>query len=148
MTRAFRLQSLLDYRRQLEEERTRMLAEATQAESEARLALDARRSERDAQAQAIADGALAGSFDAPTYVQSLAYLDALDLSIRRQVEVLAAARTRVSADRERLVEVLKEKQSLERLRDRQAAEAALEDGRREARDVDDLNTGRYVRRAL
>ena len=50
--------------------------------------------------------------------------------------------------RDQLVEILREKQSLEKLKRRQAAEAALRENRREAKDADDMTSARFQRRTL
>lgn len=145
MAEPFRLQSLLDYRRQLEEEQTRALAEVTAEEQRVRDAIAALDRQREDQTAGLAALMTQGTFDAEGYAQRAAYLDAIGLALDQQALALAAAAERVRERREALVEALKDRRVLERLRDRQAEEAAIEDNRHEARDVDDLTTSRHQR---
>ncbi|MEX2032529.1 MAG: flagellar FliJ family protein, partial [Dehalococcoidia bacterium] len=54
---------------------------------------------------------------------------------------------RVTAARDALLEVVKERRSFEHLRDQDEATAAEIEDRREASQVDDLNMGRHNRRS-
>lgn len=145
MAEPFRLQSLLDYRRQLEDEQMRALAEVTAEEHQVREAIAALGRHREDQTAALAALMTSGTFDAEGYTQHAAYLDAIGLALDQQAVALEAAAARVAERREALVEALKDRRVLERLRNRQAEEAAIEDGRQEARAVDDMTTTRYQR---
>lgn len=145
MAKPFRLQSLLDYRRQLEDEQMRALAEVTAEEQRVREAIAALDRHREDQTAALATLMTGGTFDAEGYTQRAAYLDAIGVALDQQAAALEAAAVRVSEQRAALVEALKDRRVLERLRDRQAEEAAIEDGRQEARVVDDMTTSRHQR---
>lgn len=145
MTQPFRLQALLDYRRQLEDEQMRALAEVTVEEQRVRDAITALDRHREEQTAALAALVAGGTFDAEGYTQRAAYLDAIGLALDQQAAALEAAAARVRERREALVEALKDRRVLERLRDRQAEEAAVEGGRHEARGVDDMMMTRHQR---
>ncbi|RJQ11860.1 MAG: flagellar export protein FliJ [Dehalococcoidia bacterium] len=145
MAEPFRLRSLLDYRRQLEDEQMRALAEVTAEEQRVRDAIAALDRHREDQTAALAALMTSGTFDAGGYTQRASYLEAIGIELDQQVAALEAAAARVSEQRAALVEALKDRRVLERLRDRQAAEAAIEDGRQEARVVDDMTTSRHQR---
>lgn len=145
MAHPFRLQALLDYRRQLEDEQMRALAEVTVEEQRVRDAISALHRHREEQMHALAALVAGGTFDAEGYTQRAAYLDAVGQALDQQAAVLEATAARVRERREALVEALKDRRVLERLRDRQAEEAAVEDGRHEARGVDDMMMTRHQR---
>jgi flagellar FliJ protein len=141
---AFRLQSLLDFRRQLEDEQARALAEVTAEEQAVRAAIVSLNQHREEQTSGLALMA-SGTFDADGYTQRAAYLDAIGQALDQQAAALGEAMARAQERRAALLEALTDRRVLERLRDRQAEEAALEGGRCEARDVDDLVMSRHQR---
>lgn len=141
----FRLQSLLDYRRQLEDEQTRALAGVTAEEQAVRAAIVALNRHRDEQTGALAALMASGAFDADGYIQRAAYLDAIGLALGQQAAALDEAMARVQERRAALLEALTDRRVLERLRDQQAEAAALEGNRVEARDVEDLVMSRHQR---
>ncbi len=141
----FRLQSLLDYRRQLEDEQARAFAEVTAEEQRVRAAIDALNRHRDEQTSALAALMASGTFHTDGYTQRAGYLDALGLALDQQATALAEAMTRVQERRAALLAAVTDRRVLERLRDRQADEAAVADARHEARDVDDLVMSRHQR---
>lgn len=145
MADPFRLQSLLDYRRQIEDGQMRALAEVTVEEQRVRDAIAALDRHREEQTSALADLMAGGTFDADGYTQRAAYLDAIGRALDQQAAALAEAMARVQERREALVAALKDRRILERLRDRQAEDAAAEEGRAEARGVDDMVMARHQR---
>ena len=62
-----------------------------------------------------------------------------------QHDVIAEAEARVAESRDALVEILKEKRALERLRQQHVETTAREEGRREANAADEISTARYTR---
>ena len=147
MARPFRLQSLLEHKRQQEEQQTLALASLDAQYRAVREALEALRLEEEQQLVQIATLAQGGRLDAEQYRTAISYLDRLEGSIAQQTEALTEAEERVLESRDALVGILKEKRSLERLREKHATEATLEEGRREAGRVDDITSARYARRA-
>ncbi len=147
MPRPFRLQSLLEHKRQQEERQTLELAALDAEFRRVREALEALRREEDEQLRQIAAMAGGGPLDAEQYRTAMSYLDRLGGAIARQADALTEAEGRVLESRDALVGTLKEKRSLERLRERHATAADLEEGRREAGRVDDITSARYARRA-
>ena len=145
MAHPFRLQSLLEYRRQREDEQVRALAEVTAEEQRVRDAIASLNQSREEQTSALATLITGGTFDTDGYTQRAAYLDAVGQALDQQVAVLEATAVRVSERREALVEALKDRRVLERLRDQHAEEAEVEDSRQEARDVDDMVMTRHQR---
>ncbi len=145
MGKPFRLQSLLEFRRQVEDEHARALGEVLAEEQRIRDAIDALNLRREEQTTALAALMSVGRFDTEGYTQHAAYLDALGRTLDQHASALETAMALVVERRAALVEALKERRVLERLRDRQAEEAAVEDNRHEARDVDDLVMSRHHR---
>lgn len=145
MAKPFRLQSLLEYRRQVEDEQARALAEVSAEEQRIREAIDALNVRREEQTTALAAVMSVGKFDTEEYTHHAAYLDALGRTLDQHAAALDAAMALVVERRAALVEALKDRRVLERLRDRQAEEATVEDNRREARDVDELVMSRHQR---
>lgn len=141
----FRLQSLLDFRRQVEDEQARALAEVTAEERRVRDAIAALGRHREEQTSALAALMGSGTFDTEGYTQRAAYLDAIGLALDQQAAALNETMVLVQERRAALLAALTDRRILERLRDRQAEEAAAEDGRQETRDVDDLVMSRHQR---
>ncbi len=145
MAKPFRLQALLEHKQRQEE---RQMLDLAARDAERRHACDILDTLRDAEREHLdhADGrAQAATFDALEQRDAVAYLARLEASIAVQHTVIAEAEEHVRESRDALVAILKEKQALERLRERHAAEAALEDGRREARVTDEITSARYAR---
>ncbi|TAJ19704.1 MAG: flagellar export protein FliJ [Dehalococcoidia bacterium] len=145
MGKPFRLQSLLEFRRQVEDEQARALGQVLAEEQRIREAIEALNLRREEQTTALAALMSGGTFDTEGYTQHAAYLDALGRTLDQHASALDAAMALVVERRAALVEALKDRRVLERLRDRQAEEAAVEDNRHEARDVDDLVMSRHQR---
>lgn len=141
----FRFQPLLEHTEQREERKTLELAALTAEERLARDALATLRAELERQLRDI-EATYGDAFDPRQYQQAVAYLDHLAHSIDRQSALLAEVSGRVLESRDQLLDILREKRSLERLREREATEEALEDDRREARTVDEMTTARFARR--
>lgn len=143
MAQPFRFEPLLDWAGQREEQETRALAAVAREEQAARDALVVLEREREHEwAQFAGRNA---PFDTEAYRVAVAYVQLLTERIEAQQAVLADAQARMAAARDVLLETMKEKQSFEHLRDRDAADAAREEGRREASRQDDLNMTRHVR---
>lgn len=145
MPKPFRLQALLDQKRRLEEQA--MLALGA-LEGELRRAMEALQflhEAQESQLRHLSDLAHADRFDPAISEAATAYLERIERSIVAQGEVIAETEVRVAESREVLMEVLKEKRALERLREQHLEQIAREEGRREARETDDISTARYTR---
>jgi len=145
VAKPFRLQSLLEHKQALEEECMRVLAEHELARRRAVDTLEILHEAQETQLRHLEDLARAVRFDAEISRDATAYLGRIEHSITVQREALVEAEARVAESREALVEVLKEKRALERLREQHIETTAREEGRREARAVDDITTARYTR---
>ncbi|MEX2446435.1 MAG: flagellar export protein FliJ [Dehalococcoidia bacterium] len=148
MTRHFRLQSVLEHKQQQEQQQARALSALEVACARTRAALDALRSEEEEQLGRIADIARGGPLDPEAYRTATSYLGSIEGSIAEQRTALTEAEERAVEGRDALLAILKEKRSLERLRERQGAEADRDDARREASRVDEFTSARYARRAV
>ena len=142
---AFRLQALLDYRRQLEEQQTLRLATVEGERREAQMLLDDLHVRREEQCRRLDRLAQAQPLDAYRMREAVAYLGLVEAAIGRQVEALREVEARVREQRDLLMEAVRERRVLERLRDRQAAEAQLEADRAEARRTDEIAMSRFGR---
>lgn len=144
MSRAFRFAPLLDLAEQREEQQTLDLASAVGVERAAQLELARLDAEREH--QWVQFGTAAGPMDAEQYRAALAYIERLTERIAEQQRVLVEAQDRVAEARDALLETVKERRSLEHLKDRDHATATREEDRREAGRQDDLNMSRHARR--
>ncbi len=142
----FRLQPLLDHKRQEEEQKMLELAQLTDEERGARQALEVMRRDEQTHLRALESLVRGGTLDPGRFHATAAYLDYLRRALAEQAGALEDVMARVDGCRLQLQHLLKEKRSLERLRERRAEEAALEDARRDARRVDEQTTARHVRR--
>lgn len=142
--RPFRFEPLLNFAERQEEQQMLVLANALHEEQAATAALAALVEQRETEFSRQSVDRLVD----PDERQAVeAYLDRLGAQIDAQRGVLAEARDRVSRARDGLIELEREKQSLERLREQDEAQALDEANRREASIVDDLNMTRHVRHA-
>lgn len=143
MGKPFRFEPLLDRVQQREDEQTRVLAALAHEEQALRNVLAALEQEREIEWARFADRD--GPLDAERHRVAMAYVQQLTERIETQRAAIEMARGRVAEARDALLEILKEKRSLERLREQDTAAAAIEEGRREANRVDDLNMTRHGR---
>lgn len=141
--RPFRFEPLLNFAERQEEQQMLVLARALVDEQSAAAALAALVDEREAELTRRSADLLV---DPEQRQAAEAYLDRLGSQIDAQRGVLAEARDRVGLAREGLLDLEREKQSLERLREQDEARAVDEANRREASVVDDLNMTRHIRR--
>jgi flagellar export protein FliJ len=145
MTKPFRFEPLLELVERREDEQTQVLASLSAEEHTAREQLRLLEVERE---RAFAQFATpSGPIDADQYRSAIAYAELLTERITTQQTAVDEAVARVTAARDSLLEVVKERRSFEHLRDQDEAAAAEIEDRREASQVDDLNMGRHNRRS-
>jgi len=142
---AFRLQALLDYRHQLEERQMVRLGAVEAERGAAQDLLEELHLRREEQCRRLDQLGQAQSLDAYRMREAVAHLGLIEAAIARQREALQEVEARVDAQRDRLMEAVRDRRVLERLRDRQAAAARLESDRVEARRADEIVTGRFGR---
>lgn len=143
--RGFRLQQVLDHKARLEELQEQELAVLAQQRHAAEDALRLLQQQAEEQRVTLAARDATGRLDLGQRYTAFAYIEHVELAIRAQRDQCSALEARVLASRAALVEVRKETRMLERLRERHAAEAAVEADRREAAETDEMNAQRYVR---
>ena len=143
----FRLEQVL--RHTLRQEEQKQLELRTLTEEERRLLeqLAQLREKEHQQLRTLSERGRERSIDPAELGATLAYLSAIEGSIDEQLDVVADVESKVLDSREQLIEILKEKQSLENLKQRQLDEAASEADRRASREMDDITSARFVRRA-
>lgn len=143
---SFSLWQVLEHKRRLEEQQQLQLNDLgrQRAQAEERQALHRREAERHRQHLAASERA-AEVVDLEERRSALAYLDGIDRRIDEQQALIVDLDGRALELRHELVEILKEKQMLERLQERQEQAAMDAISRREASDQDDLNMNRYTR---
>lgn len=105
------------------------------------------RDQQQAQLRTLSEGARAGAIAPREQAHALQYLNRLGGSIDAQLDVMAEVQAHVLETREALIEVLREKRTLEKLKQNQLAEQASERDRREANATDDMTAARFARRA-
>lgn len=143
----FSLKQVLEYRRQMENQKQRELGQRQQLRDEAARALQAlQQHQQESERQAAIGGQGRHVLDPAEREATLAYLGAVEQQIDEQRSLVETLDEEVLASREQLVEVLKEKQMLERLQERREAEAITEENRQESRAADEHNTNRVARR--
>lgn len=144
---AFRLQTVLDLKQRLEDAQQQELAnlaqQRMQAEEALRLLAQQQRSQEDALAGRVRNGLLR----ADEVNSALAYIENVRASITAQRDHSAALEQRIHSSRERLTELARERQVLEKLRERHLEEVAVEENRRDQRAADELVSQRYARKA-
>lgn len=144
-SKPFRLQALLDQKRRLEEQAMLALGALEGELHRATEALQFLHEAQETQLRHLDDLARSDRFDPTISADATAYLERIERSIVAQGQVIAETEVRVAEGRDALMEVLKEKRALERLREQHLETVAREEGRREAREADDISTARYTR---
>jgi len=140
--RPFRFEPLLDFAERREEQQMLVLASVLLEEQRATTVLATLAAEREAELTRRSTEARV----APEQRQVAdAYLDRLGMQIDAQRGALAEVHDRVAQARAALIEIEREKQSLEHLREQDEATALDAANRREASAVDDLNMTRHGR---
>ncbi|MCB0112530.1 MAG: flagellar export protein FliJ [Caldilineaceae bacterium] len=144
MSLDFRFQAVLDYRQRIVEDRQRHLADAQRAWRVEMDGLDALREQR-ARFAAQLEEMLQGVLHVDEIEHHYRYLAALDLAIKAQEAVVETAEEAAEAARADLEEALKERKTMEKLKEydrERLLEAIAQD---EAKAVDDLNIARFGR---
>ncbi|MBU6286666.1 MAG: flagellar export protein FliJ [Chloroflexi bacterium] len=139
----FRLQSVLDYRQQLEDLAKVAFGEAQGGffKEEATL-----RRLRDDEARTVNHlEAIQGEgiLDMENLQLGLRFLDVLKISVDRQVQVVERARARVEARRNELVEAMQARKALEKLKEKQLAEYRKAEQQRELKEMDEMAVMRH-----
>lgn len=140
----FKLEKVLDYRKQLEEQAMQALAEVRQAEerekerlADLRVELAAQRVNLHASIQDAAERWLVSS-----------YINALQDDIRTTERVLEYLAEEVARRQAVLVTKAQERQLLDKLKDKQAERHAHEEKLKEQRNNDETATIRYSKKAV
>jgi flagellar protein FliJ len=144
----FRLQTVLDHKKRLEE-----LAQVEHARAQAAQVREegALQSLTDAESNGFAElerQRHTGRLDIESLQLGMAYLDALKVQIQRQEQVVHRVRRATAARRDQLVAAVQERKTLERLREKQHQEFLAEEARREATALDDLVIMRHTRQMI
>lgn len=145
MSEGFRLQQLLNLRRQTEEQKAITLSTV---EAEQQLSLSSLQqllAQETTQLASMADARRTGSLDPVNAEATRLYLEHLEESIERQREQVAAMTVQVDARRAELVEATREKRLLERLEERHDETVAAEASRLEDTQTDEIAAQRYRR---
>lgn len=143
----FRLEQVLRHTLRQEEQKQLELRTLTEEERRLHQQLAQLREKEDQQLRALSERSRGRSIDLAELDATLAYLSAIEGSIGEQLDVVADVESKVLDSREQLIEILREKQSLENLKQRQLDAAASEANRRESKEMDDMTSARFVRRA-
>lgn len=140
----FRFETLLDQRRRLEDERQRDLAKLLRQ----RMIFEdelGRIQQTITQSKHEMAGALVGKVDLSA-VASFARFSGQAAQRAREIVIrLAALQNQVNAARQKLLEATRARRALELLRDRHLQQWKKHQQRREARQIDELNSQRYAR---
>jgi flagellar export protein FliJ len=142
----FRLQSVLDMKQRREELQQQMLAALAQRKQVATEAIQLLERQVDAQQQVLAGRTTSGRIDARAISTAIAYIEGLHASIATQQGFSEALDLKIHEARDLLTALTRERQTLERLRERQRSEEARTAARREQSEADELVSQRYARK--
>lgn len=143
----FRLQSVLDLKQRLEDAQQRELATLTQQRLRAEEALQYLARQQHEQEEALASRVNGGQLHVDGVRSALAYIEGVRASITAERDRAAALEARIRDSRTRLTEIARERNVLERLRERHLEAETVEAGRRDQRAADELTSQRYARQA-
>jgi flagellar FliJ protein len=139
----FPLDRVLDYRRQVEDQAMFALAQARRLYQDQTALVDGLRAELDAVAAAIAD---ASSLTEAEMWLRRRYKERLAGDVKAAEAELQRLARELAKRREETVLRSKERKILETLKARQAKTHALEEDRREQKELDEIGTLRHVHR--
>jgi flagellar FliJ protein len=143
----FRLQTVLELKQRLEDAQQQELANLAQQRLQAEEALRLLAQQQHEQEEALATRVRRGQLHADEVGSALAYIEGVRISITAQRDHTSALELRIRESRERLAELARERQVLEKLRDRHNEAEAVEETRRDQRAADELVSQRYARKA-
>ena len=144
MPPAFRFQSLLNYRQRCVEDKQTALARAQQHLRACQTGLAQLRKEH-ARLVSQLEAALHGYLTAEEVQRRYRFLAVTEKRISEQEERIVAAQQTVVSARQELAEALKERKTLDKLREYDQQAFLSEVQRKEMAALDDLNIGRFVR---
>ena len=139
----FRLQSVLDYREQLVEQRQQEFGVAERAVQAQRMVLEAIRESMQALTEVIRLSQQAGALDCEELRRQLVYQQHLDAREKAEQRTLADLEMQLEAKRQELLHALQEKQSLDRLKERDAALRKQEENYKEGQMLDEIGMVRF-----
>jgi len=141
----FRLQSVLSYKEQVEEALKMELAQLQEAHQRELLALQELEGEKAHTARALQREEEREQLDLAAIELHVAYLDILEEAIVSQTSLVQELEERLTRKREEVIVAMQERKALEKLRDREAWRAALEERRMEGKLIDEVATARFGR---
>lgn len=141
---AFKLQTLLDHRKTIEDIRLMELARLRMGEQELAARLEVLRAERDRAWQTLFDLVVRGS-DVWKLERADEHCRAVGDEVRLQEITLIAARKRVRGKLQEVIEASRDRKLMEQLRDQRRREYEVEAARVEQRELDDMASIRYAR---
>jgi flagellar FliJ protein len=147
MDRRFRLQSVLNYRQDVEEALQLELSVLVAEEQSARDRLQALRDDAARAMEGIVGFQTQARADVAIIEQGFVYLDVMARAVADQDAVVADAAARADAKRQQLVEAMQARKAMEKLKERHDRAFAAWADRVEQTRIDDMVTVRYNRRA-
>jgi flagellar export protein FliJ len=145
--KGFRLQTVLDVKRRLEDVQQQELSALSQQRLIAEEALLLLAQQAEEQENALAERVADGRIHLPDVQAALTYIEAVRVSIAQQRDRASELEQKVRESRERLAGIARERHMLELLRDRHAAAARAEADMQDQRAADELVSQRFARRA-
>lgn len=142
----FRLEQVLQHTMRREEQEQVALSAVSREEQRQRERLERMRERLARQLRFVAEQTARSALDPAGAESAQRYLGTLEDSIDAQADIVSQMESRVLESRDQLVDTLKEKQSLEHLKQQQLAREAIEAARREAKAMDDITSARFARR--
>lgn len=147
MPHRFRLQSVLSYRKQLEEALQLELARLEQELRRERSALENLEAHKEMQMETILSYQTAPRLDARQIANAYSYLERVEWSIQRQLELLSSLASQVERKRGEVMAAMQERKVLENLKEREDRRFLEWLNRVEASIVDEIATTQHSRRA-
>ena len=146
MERQFRLQTVLNYRRDIEEARqmelARLQAEEQTAQAQLKAFHDAERQGENDMARLQTETPL----NVGALVQGQVYIEAVRMAVLMQNDVVAEISARVAAKRQELILAMQDRQALDRLKENHAKAYAAWADKVETSAIDDMVNARFHRR--
>jgi len=143
----FRLQTLLKHKERQEKSLQLDLAALREAHRQECLVLTALEEEQKAQQRLLRERQTMGRLDIPAIGLILGYMELLQAKEASQRDAIAILEQKIERRREELVAVMRERKTIEKLRERQYESYLLDQKRLESKVTDEISMSQYNRRA-
>lgn len=144
----FKLQSILDYKQQIEDEEKEKLAKLMQEEQKAKEYLETLKQNREREVFNLKEKQQEGTLNIDELKLIHNHIQYLGVQIENQKIKISNLQKKIEEQRQKLMEATKERKSYEKLKEKQQERFLQEIETEERKMIDELATTRHIRRQM